>query len=157
MIPTALETNLSETLSFASLYANKIAIGCAVFIFFSCLLWLISRYRKISPRILNIFALLGFPILVYQAYLLSNKVDCRFNAIASFVLPFRYGCEFYGAFEEISNAKKAFLRDQIILAESASAPLPLQKQLKILFLLLVNQHKGEQCKSMDLQNPQILI
>lgn len=125
MIFTALETNLGETLSFASLYASKIGIACCIFIFSFCVLWIISRYGKISLKILNILALLGFPILIYQTYLLSNKVDCRFNSIFSFVLPFRYGCEFYGAFEEISNAKKAFLKDQITLAESASAPPPI--------------------------------
>lgn len=124
MIFTVLETNLGETLSFSSLYASKIGIACGVFMFSFCILWFISRYGKISPKILNILALLGFPILIYQTYLLSNKVDCRFNSIFSFVLPFRYGCEFYGAFEEISNAKKAFLNDQILLVESASSPPP---------------------------------
>lgn len=129
MIFTALETNLSEAFSFALIYQTKII--SALLAFFALLLGLFfvrkivfkKFNQNLSFKILNILALLGAPILGYQAYFFAKKQDCRFNHAFSFILPFRYTCEIYGAFEEISNAQKAF-SNQMMLSSNVSAPPP---------------------------------
>lgn len=122
MIFTALETTTSESFAFASLYRGEIAEALGIFAFLLFVFFL--SLRKISVKILTFFALLGLPIFAYQIYLFSHEEDCRFNSVLSFVLPFRYGCEFYGAFQEIANAKKTFF-DNSIASVNVSAPPPI--------------------------------